>query len=76
MIVGERGQVTIPKDIRERFGIGPKSEVEFHEIEGELVLRKKGPAPDFEKWVGFCAGALRDLNVKSGDELIELMRGR
>ena len=76
MTMGERGQVTIPKELRDRFGLSPKSEIEFYEIEGELVLRKKGRGPDFEKWKGFCADALRDLNVKSGDELIELMRGR
>jgi AbrB family looped-hinge helix DNA binding protein len=40
MKVGERGQVTIPKDIRERFGLGPNAEVEFTVQEGSIVLNK------------------------------------
>ena len=49
MRVGERGQVTIPKEVRDRMGIVPGSEVEFG-IEGEVVtlrpVRKRGkPGP-------------------------------
>jgi AbrB family looped-hinge helix DNA binding protein len=40
MKVGERGQVTIPKDIREKFGIRPNAEVEFKVVNGSIVLRK------------------------------------
>jgi len=29
MRIGERGQVTIPKDIRDRFCLEPETEVEF-----------------------------------------------
>ncbi|MDY6774433.1 MAG: AbrB/MazE/SpoVT family DNA-binding domain-containing protein [Candidatus Nanohaloarchaea archaeon] len=36
--VGERGQVTVPKDIRERLGIGPGSEVEFSVEDGDIVM--------------------------------------
>ena len=39
--VGERGQVTIPKDIRERENIQSGDEVEFHEDDGELKIKKK-----------------------------------
>jgi AbrB family looped-hinge helix DNA binding protein len=40
MKVGERGRVTIPKDIRERFSIGPDTEVNFLVENGQIVLRK------------------------------------
>lgn len=40
MRVTDKGQVTIPKDLRDRFGIGPGSEVEFVELDGTLVVRK------------------------------------
>jgi AbrB family looped-hinge helix DNA binding protein len=40
MRIGERGQVTIPKDIREQFGLGPKAEVEFRVVGGSIVLKK------------------------------------
>ena len=38
MGVGERGRVTIPKEIRERFGIGPATEVEFRAVQGAIVM--------------------------------------
>jgi AbrB family looped-hinge helix DNA binding protein len=39
MKIGERGQVTIPKEIREQFGLGPETEVEFRVIGGSIVPR-------------------------------------
>lgn len=39
-VVAERGQVTIPKALREKLGIGPKTVLDFHEEEGRLVAVK------------------------------------
>ena len=39
--VGERGQVTIPKDIRDEENIQSGDEVEFYNENGELVIKKK-----------------------------------
>lgn len=36
--VGERGQVTIPKELRKRFGIEGGDEVIVHEQDGKIVL--------------------------------------
>jgi len=36
--VGERGQVTIPKDLQERFGIGGGDEAVIREEKGTLVI--------------------------------------
>ena len=48
MKVTERGQVTIPKDLRERFGFLPHTEVEFEVKGGALRLvrsaRERGAA--------------------------------
>ena len=38
--VGERGQVTIPKEFRERFGITGGDEVVIHEEGGKLVIER------------------------------------
>lgn len=38
--VGERGQVTIPKSVRERFGIRGGDEVVIHERAGKIVIEK------------------------------------
>lgn len=77
MKVGERGQVTIPKDIRDRFGLGPDVEVEFHvENESTIVLRKARPKLEIERWRGRCRDSFSDLGYRSVDEFIEDVRGR
>lgn len=38
--MGERGQVTIPKAMRDRLGLRPGEEVAFEEQEDCLILRK------------------------------------
>ena len=40
MKIGERGQVTIPKELRDQFGLRPETEVEFHVVGGDIVLKK------------------------------------
>ena len=76
MKVGERGQVTIPKPIRERFGIGPETEVEFRVVEGAIVLQKEPTNLNFRKWKGRCRKSLLDLGYSSVDEYIDDVRGR
>lgn len=41
MQISERGQVTIPKEYRARFGLLPHTEVEFVPRNNELVLVRK-----------------------------------
>ena len=41
MKMTERGQVTIPKEIREKYGITPATEIEFIEKDGALLVVKK-----------------------------------
>jgi len=40
MRITSRGQVTIPQDIRKRYGLLPHTEVELVEVAGKVVLRK------------------------------------
>jgi AbrB family looped-hinge helix DNA binding protein len=76
MRIGERGQVTIPKDIRERFGLGPDTEVEFSVIDGSIVLKKAPRKLNLAKWRGRCGGAFAKLGYSSVDKFIEDVRGR
>lgn len=73
MIIGDRGQVTIPKPLREKFGLGPRTEVEFLVVGGELVIRRKAPAQreGLAGWVGYLDGDPGDV-----DAFVEQMRGR
>jgi AbrB family looped-hinge helix DNA binding protein len=76
MKVGERGQVTIPKEIRERFGITPDTEVEFSVEKGSIILRKTPQKLDLAKWKGRCARSFKKLGYSSVDKFIEDVRGR
>jgi len=41
MRIGERGQVTIPKELRDRYGMSPGMEVEFAPEESGIRIQKK-----------------------------------
>lgn len=38
--MGAKGQVVIPKDMRERAGLGPGSDVDFEPLEDGIVVRR------------------------------------
>jgi AbrB family looped-hinge helix DNA binding protein len=76
MKIGERGQVTIPKEIREQFGLGPETEVDFRVVGGSIVLKNSPRKLDLAKWKGRCADSFAKLGYSSVDEFIEDIRGR
>lgn len=47
--VTTKGQVTIPKEIREALGIEPGDEVSFEETETGYTIRKHGPRTDDDR---------------------------
>ena len=75
MKIGERGQVTVPKEIRDRFGLFPATEVEFRIENGSIVLKKSPKKLALDKWTGYCAESLSELGVSSVDESIDELRG-
>jgi antitoxin PrlF len=44
MRITSKGQVTIPREVREKFGLLPHTEIEFH-VEGNTVTIRKSAAP-------------------------------
>ena len=72
MRISAAGQVTIPKDLRERFGLNEGVEVEVVPVDDGLLIRKRGVA---EHPVDRIAGILggRGMDV---DAYIEEIRGR
>jgi antitoxin PrlF len=71
--VTSKGQVTIPKPVRDRLGIKPGNAVEFELVlDGRVVLRKVGarrPHSRFEILRGRAGKGL------STDEIMALTRG-
>ena len=69
-IVAERGQVTIPKALRDRLGIAPKTVLDFREENGRLVAVKTAPTDP----VALVTGCLK--LEKSTDTILNELRGK
>lgn len=69
--VTSKGQVTIPKPVREQLGIRPGDEVEFIDDRGVVRVQRHRDAAAWDKWAGY----LKHLKGKDVDELVREMRG-
>lgn len=58
--VSSKGQATIPKELRERFGIETPGKVRIREEEGKIVVE---PVPSVESMQGVHAGRYDDGDV-------------
>jgi AbrB family looped-hinge helix DNA binding protein len=81
MRVTTKGQVTIPKEVREHLGIQPGSEVDFVISGDDVTLvpldeteSAKRRAASIRAWADRVAGTL-DLGGMTTDEYMEWLRG-
>jgi len=74
MHITTKGQVTIPQDIRERYGLLPHTEVEFVIENDSVVLRKLNSGNrQAREWMRRYRGTA-DAG-KTTDEIMRLTRG-
>ena len=69
--VTSKGQITLPKKVRERLGVNPGDDVGFEEKDNLLVISKVVTKSPFDKWVG----ALKHLRGQRSDDLLRETRG-
>ena len=69
--VTSKGQVTLPKKVRDRLGVHPGEEVGFEEEGGVMVIKKAVTRSPFDKWLG----KLEKLEGRHSDDLVREMRG-
>ncbi|MGH9196270.1 MAG: AbrB/MazE/SpoVT family DNA-binding domain-containing protein [Acidimicrobiia bacterium] len=67
-----KGQITVPKGVRDQLGLRPGDEIEFVIENGGCAIHKRVTDNPFSEWRGY----LKHLAGKDVDELIEEMRGR
>jgi antitoxin PrlF len=70
-----KGQVTIPKRIRDAMNLAPGSSVDFAvNPEGDIVIRKAGATPSRKRDRFEAARGKADVKWRT-DELMALLRG-
>jgi antitoxin PrlF len=71
MRVTMKGQVTIPKDVREILGITPETDVEFQEENGKFYIVKTSPDKPKKKFARLRGIATANMST---DEILGLTR--
>ncbi len=74
MRVTEKGQVTIPKELRDAYGIGAGTEVQFEANGSTIVVRKVGDEPTRGRRVANRLRGRGDVRMTT-DEIMSLTRG-
>jgi len=66
-----KGQITVPKPVRDQLGLVPGDTLEFVEANGTFVIRRHTEQPRFAKY----RGVLEHLRGQDPDSLLEALRG-
>jgi len=67
-----KGQLTVPKSVREALGLRTGDSIDFVRENGGFRIEKRVEENPFDKW----RGHFKDLAGKDPDELVEEWRGR
>ncbi len=74
MRVTTKGQVTIPIELRQQYGIGPGTEVEFGAEGDAIVIRKTAAETPAQRAIKELRGKGKGLGMTT-DEIMALTRG-
>lgn len=70
--VTSKGQITIPKKVRDKIGVSTGESLRFEEKEGVFYIKKSIRKSPLDRWIGYLAGHTK----KESDTIIEEMRGK
>lgn len=74
MKVSEKGQITIPKDLRDALGIGGGTRVEFERQGDAIIVRKADQGPTRGQQLADRLRGRGDIAMTT-DEILALTRG-
>ncbi len=60
-IVSEKGQVTIPKAVRDKLGLSPGTVLEFEAANGKIIGTKMTKDNVFRQWRGRGKGVVKKM---------------
>jgi len=66
-----KGQITVPRAVREKLGLSPGEYLLFVEGDGEFSMRKVLKQSPFDRWVGYLGHG----SGASTDTILEELRG-
>jgi len=69
-VISEKGQVTIPKPLRDRLGLKPGQVLDFREEKGKLVATKAQTTDPVDALFGILK------NQQSTDKFMTVLRGK
>ncbi len=75
MRLTSKGQVTIPKEFRDRLGLLPGTDVEFDQRDGELIVRRADGKTPGQALVDHLVGFRSKWNGMTTDEIMAMTRG-
>ena len=67
-----KGQITIPKAVREKLGLSPGENLLFTENDDVFIIKKVIKKSSFDKWVGY----LKKSKETSSDNITDELRGK
>jgi len=78
MVLNSKGQLTIPADLRAKYGLNPGDEVEVIEVDGTLqIVRREGAESRGQRLARRLRNTAtgRDVAGMTTDEIMALLRG-
>jgi AbrB family looped-hinge helix DNA binding protein len=70
--ITSKGQITIPKRVRDKLGVQAGDGISFEEKEGVFYIKKSIKKSPFDKWVG----KLKGRQKQKTDGIISDLRGQ
>ena len=73
--ITEKGQITIPAEIRRKFGLLPHTEAEVIVKDGEVVIRQKPGGMNRGRWIAERLRGSATDRTYTTDEIMAMTRG-